>query len=116
MNRKLTAFANTLECLSAVLLLLSALRADGGLPFWLPMALLAVTTGLAGLGLSFLCSEEGRRFRRRLLARHPRLCPRPKPLPSSPSPKQDKQNTVCSSQTAYGVSFVNRHLNGSSWV
>lgn len=81
MNRKLTAFANTLECLSAALLPLSALRADGGLPFWLPMALTAVAMGLAGLGLSWLCSEEGRRFRRRTFGG----APAPAPSPCTPT-------------------------------
>ena len=65
MNRKLTAFANGLELFSAALMLLAALQADGGLPFWLPMALTAVTAGIWGLGLSWLCSEAGRAFRRR---------------------------------------------------
>lgn len=87
MNRKLTAFANTSECLSAVLLLLSALRADGGLPFWLPMALTGVALGLAGLGLSFLCSEEGRRFRRRTFGAAPTPAPAPKAPAVIPFPK-----------------------------
>ena len=65
MNRKLTAFANGLELFSAALMLLAALRANGGLPFWLPMALTAMTAGIWGLGLSWLCSEDGRNFRRR---------------------------------------------------
>lgn len=65
MNRKLTAFANTLECIAAILLLFAALRADGGLPLWLPMALTAIAAGCLGLGLSFLCSEDGRAFRKR---------------------------------------------------
>lgn len=65
MNRKLTVFANTLEGMSLVLLLLSALRADSGLPLWLPMALTGSLLGSLGLVLSWLCSEEGRDFRRR---------------------------------------------------
>ena len=71
MNRKLTVFANTLEGVSLVLLLLSALRADGGLPLWLPMALTGILLGGLGLVLSWLCSEEGRDFRRRAFGTAP---------------------------------------------
>lgn len=64
MNRKLTVFANTLEGAATVLLLFSALRADGGLSFWLPIALFSIGIGGMGLCLSWLCSEAGRAFRR----------------------------------------------------
>ena len=71
MNRKLTAFANMLECLSAALLLFSALRADGGLPLWLPVALAAILMGGMGLCLSWLCSEDGKAFRKRAFSSPP---------------------------------------------
>lgn len=67
MNRKLTRFADRMELLGAVLLLFAALRADGGLAFWLAPALAGTALCLAGLGLSWLCSEEGLAFRRRAL-------------------------------------------------
>ncbi len=87
MNRKLTAFANTLELFSAVLLLLAALRADGGLPFWLPMALTAVAAGIVGLGLSWLCSKEGRDFRRRAFGTTPAPAAQPCAPTVIPFPK-----------------------------
>ena len=65
MNRKLPAFANKLEGLAVILLLFSALRSDGRLSLWLPMALTGILLGCLGLALSWLCSEEGRNFRRR---------------------------------------------------
>ena len=71
MNRKLTVFANTLEGMSAALLLLSALRADGGLPLWLPMALAGILLGSLGLILSWLCSDQGRAFRRQAFGTAP---------------------------------------------
>ena len=46
MNKKLTALANKLESVSVILLLFSALRSDGGLPFWLPIALSGILTNL----------------------------------------------------------------------
>ena len=90
MNRKLTAFTNGLELFSAALMLLAALRADGGLPFWLPMALTAVTAGIWG------CVQRmAATFADVPSAQYPRLQHNPARLPSSPSPKPDKQNTVC---------------------
>ena len=65
MNTKLMHFSNHLELYGVLLLLFSALRADGGLHFWLPIALTGIVLCLAGLGLSWLCSESGRAFRRR---------------------------------------------------
>ena len=65
MNTKLMHFSNHLELYGVLLLLFSALRADGGLHFWLPIALTGIILCLAGLGLSWLCSESGRTFRRR---------------------------------------------------
>ena len=65
MNTKLMHFSNHLELYGVLLLLFSALRADGGLYFWLPLALTGIILCLAGLGLSWLCSESGRAFRRR---------------------------------------------------
>ena len=71
MNRKLTAFANGLELFSAALMLLAALRADGGLPLWLPVALAAILMGGMGLCLSWLCSEDGKAFRKRAFSSPP---------------------------------------------
>lgn len=64
MNTKLMHFSNHLELYGVLLLLFSALRADGGLRFWLPIALAGIILCLAGLGLSWLCSETGLAFRR----------------------------------------------------
>ena len=79
MNKKLTALANKLESVSVILLLFSALRSDGGLPLWLPIALSGILVGCTGLILSWLCSVEGRRFRRQTFgeAAAPTLPPRP---------------------------------------
>ena len=65
MNTKLMHFSNHLELYGVLLLLFSALRADGGLYFWLPLALTGIILCLGGRGLSWLCSESGRAFRRR---------------------------------------------------
>ena len=65
MNHKLHRFANLLQWTGALLLAVSALRADGGLEFWLAPALVGTLLTAAGLGLWWLCSEEGRAFRRR---------------------------------------------------
>ena len=51
MNTKLMHFSNHLELYGVLLLLFSALRADGGLHFWLPIALTGIILCLAGLGL-----------------------------------------------------------------
>lgn len=87
MNGKLTAFANRLECIAAALLLFSALRADGGLPLWLPMALTAIVVGCAGLGLSWLCSEKGRIFRRHTFGAAPAPTLPPRSQTVIPFPK-----------------------------
>ena len=68
MNRKLTVFSNKLELLGVVLVFFSALRADGGLNFWLPSALSGMLLCLCGLGLNWLCSHRGQQFRRSLFA------------------------------------------------
>ena len=52
MNTKLMHFSNHLELYGVLLLLFSALRADGGLHFWLPLALTGIVLCLTGLGLS----------------------------------------------------------------
>ena len=68
MNRKLTVFANKLELFGVVLLFFSALRADGGLSFWLAPALAGMLLCLLGLGFSWLCSPQGLQFRRSLFS------------------------------------------------
>ena len=65
MNHKLHRFANLLQWTGSLLLLFSALRADGGLLFWLAPALIGTLLTAGGLGLWWLCSAEGRAFRRR---------------------------------------------------
>lgn len=65
MNTKLMRLSNHLELYGVLLLLFSAFRADGGLHFWLPIALTGIILCLVGLGLSWLCSPEGLAFRRR---------------------------------------------------
>lgn len=87
MNKKLTAFANILEGIAAALLLFSALRADGGLPLWLPMALTGAALGCAGLGLSWLCSDKGRDFRRRAFGTVPAPVLPPRAQTVIPFPK-----------------------------
>ncbi|MBR5538175.1 MAG: hypothetical protein IKU58_09770 [Clostridia bacterium] len=67
MNHKLQRFANLLQWTGSLLLLLSALRADGGLGFWLAPAITGTLLTAAGLGLWWLCSDDGRAFRRRSL-------------------------------------------------
>lgn len=65
MNHKLNRFAGLLQWTGCVLLLFAALRADGGLTFWLVPALTGTALAASGLGLWWLCSEKGRGFRRR---------------------------------------------------
>lgn len=80
MNTKLMRFSNHLELYGVLLLLFSALRADGGLTFWLPSALAGIVLCLAGLGLSWLCSPKGLAFRRRQSTAQ-------RPAPSLPAEK-----------------------------
>ena len=54
-----------------VLTVLAALRADGGLSFWLAPALCGIVLGVFGLALAWLCSDAGRHFRRRLFRTKP---------------------------------------------
>ena len=77
MNRKLTIFADKLELFGTLLLLFSALRADGGLAFWLPLALAGILLCVFGLTLSWLCSRRGLQFRRNLFSCAPGLPPYP---------------------------------------
>lgn len=87
MNTKLMHCSNRLELYGVLLLLFSALRADGGLNVWLIPALLGMILCLAGLGLSWLCSEAGLGFRRRTFgAPQPAAappCPMPIPFPKA---------------------------------
>ena len=79
MNRKLSRFAKKAQLLGVLLLLLAALRADGGLGFWLAPALAGMVLGGFGLGLAWLCGSSGLALRRRLAA--PPV-PRERPLPA----------------------------------
>ena len=79
MNRKLSRFAKKAQLLGVLLLLLAALRADGGLGFWLAPALAVMILGGFGLGLAWLCGSSGLALRRRLAA--PPV-PRERPLPA----------------------------------
>ena len=65
MNHKLSRFSNLLQCTGCLFLLFAALRADGGLVFWLAPALTGSLLATVGLGLWWLCSDKGRAFRRR---------------------------------------------------
>lgn len=65
MNQKINRFASLLQWTGSLLLLFAALRADGGLGFWLTPALLGTALAGAGLGLWWLCSAKGRAFRLR---------------------------------------------------
>ena len=58
MNRKLSRFAKKAQLLGVLLLLLAALRADGGLGFWLAPALTGMVLGSFGLGLACLCGSS----------------------------------------------------------
>jgi len=82
MNKKISLFSGHLELCGVLLLLFSALRADGGLSFWLIPALLGMFLCLMGLGLSWLCSEAGLAFRRRTFG------------PSQPAPLPPAQALV----------------------
>lgn len=86
MNKKLMLFSHHLELCGVLLLLFSALRADGGLGFWLIPALAGMVLCFAGLGLSWLCSDDGLIFRRRTFGTAKSA---PAPLPPSviPFPK-----------------------------
>lgn len=68
MNGKLTRFSDTLDVFGVLLLFFAALRADGGLAFWLAPALTGITLCTLGLLLGWLCSASGRRFRRRMFS------------------------------------------------
>ena len=80
MNKKLELFAGQLELCGVLLLLFSALRADGGLNFWLIPALTGMVLCLAGLGLCWLCSPKGLAFRRRTFGAQPQT-----PTPTAPA-------------------------------
>ena len=87
MNRKLSRFAKKAQLLGVLLLLLAALRADGGLGFWLVPALAGMILGGFGLGLAWLCGSSGLALRRRLAAPPvPRSVPCPQRPPSFPFP------------------------------
>ena len=79
MNRKLSRFAKKAQLLGVLLLLLAALRADGGLGFWRAPALAGMVLGGFGLGLAWLCGSSGLALRRRLAATP---VPRERPLPA----------------------------------
>ena len=65
MTKKLLRCASLLQWTGTLLLLFAALRADGGLGFWLAPALTGILLATLGLGLWWLCSNEGLAFRRR---------------------------------------------------
>ena len=65
MTKKLLRCASLLQWTGSLLLLFAALRADGGLGFWLAPALTGILLATLGLGLWWLCSDEGLAFRRR---------------------------------------------------
>ena len=83
MNKKLMHFSHHLQLCGVLLLLLSALRADGGLGFWLIPALTGMMLCLAGLGLSWLCSSEGQDFRSSTFGKQPPISALP---PENPIP------------------------------
>lgn len=85
MNRKLSRFAKKAQLLGVLLLLLAALRADGGLGFWLAPALAGMILGGFGLGLAWLCGSSGLALRRRLAA-PPVLRERPLPAKAAVIP------------------------------
>ncbi len=64
MNKKLERAAELLKLFGLALSLWGAMRADGGLTPWLPLALAGMAACLLGLGLGWLCSEEGKGWRR----------------------------------------------------
>ena len=65
MTKKLLRCASLLQWAGSLLLLFAALRADGGLVFWLAPALTGILLAAFGLGLWWLCSDQGLAFRRR---------------------------------------------------
>lgn len=64
MNQTIKRFANLLQWAGVLLMFLAAMRADGGLSFWLTPALLGTVLAAVGLGLWWLCSDKGLAFRR----------------------------------------------------
>ena len=77
MNQKLYRLAGRLQPAGVTLLLWAALRADGGLSFWLAPALLGLGCCTMSLTLRWLCSPQGLAFRRKLSG----FCPIPAPPP-----------------------------------
>ncbi|MBR5389919.1 MAG: hypothetical protein IK141_01285 [Clostridia bacterium] len=70
MNRQIKMIARTLTALGGSLLLWASMLSDGDAPI-APVLLLAASSLvclLGGTGLRYLCSDQGRAFRRRLSA------------------------------------------------
>ena len=80
MTKKLLRCASLLQWTGSLLLLFAALRADGGLGFWLPPALTGILLAAFGLGLWWLCSDQGLAFRRRTFGQ-------PAPIPKAAIPQ-----------------------------
>ena len=80
MNHKLSRFSNLLQWTGCLFLLFAALRADGGLVFWLAPALTGSLLATVGLGLWWLCSDQGLAFRRRTFGQ-------PAPIPKAAIPQ-----------------------------
>ncbi len=64
MNKKLNRLANQFQVIGLILALWAAMRADGGLALWLPLVTAGAALCLGGLCLAWLCSEEGRAWRK----------------------------------------------------
>lgn len=81
MNTQIRKIAAALTALGGGLLPWSAMLSDGGAPIApvLLLAVLGLISLLAGVGLRYLCSPEGRALRRRLFA------PGAAPAPASAS-------------------------------
>ncbi len=77
MNQTINRFANLLQWAGVFLVFLAAMRADGGLGFWLTPALVGTVLAAVGLGLWWLCSDKGRAFCRRTFGE-------PVPAPAAP--------------------------------
>ena len=76
MNQTIDRFAGMLQWTGVLLIFFAAGRADGGLSGWLLPAVLGTVLACMGLGLRWLCSEEGLLFRRRAFG-----APVPAPAP-----------------------------------
>lgn len=81
MNQKINRFANLLQWAGGLLVFVAAMRADGGLHFWLVPALTGTVLAAVGLGLWWLCSAKGQLFRRHTFGE-----PAPAPVPPCREP------------------------------